>query len=97
MAIAIVAAMPVRVENAEEFTKGFEELVRHVIAEPGNRLYQLFKSRKDGRLFVIEIFDDEGALKAHMESEHFRKGSHALAHLVEGEVDSLVLDAIGNL
>ncbi len=43
-------------------------------AEPGCRFYQPTRSVDDPRVFLIlEIYDDEAALKAHAESDHFKQ------------------------
>jgi quinol monooxygenase YgiN len=42
-------------------------------AEPGCRTYVVHQSLEDAREFVIyEQYDDEAALQAHRESEHFK-------------------------
>jgi (4S)-4-hydroxy-5-phosphonooxypentane-2,3-dione isomerase len=50
-------------------------------AEPGCRTYVVHQSLEDAREFVIyEQYDDEAALQAHRESEHFK--THVLGDAV---------------
>jgi quinol monooxygenase YgiN len=51
-----------------------EELTPLSRAEPGNRHYQAQRSVEDPRHFLLyEIYDDEAAYQAHMETEHFAR------------------------
>lgn len=61
---------------------GREELVRDAVrqlvplsrAEPGCRFYQPHADPADPRVFrLFEIYDDEAAYKAHVDSEHFQR------------------------
>lgn len=61
---------------------GREELVRDAVrqlvplsrAEPGCRFYQPHAEPADPRVFrLFEIYDDEAAYKAHVDSEHFQR------------------------
>jgi quinol monooxygenase YgiN len=49
-----------------------EELTPLSRAEPGNRHYQAQRSTEDPRhFFLYEVYEDEAAYQAHMETEHF--------------------------
>jgi quinol monooxygenase YgiN len=51
-----------------------EELTPLSRAEPGNRHYQAQRSAEDPRhFFLYEIYADEAAYQAHMETEHFTR------------------------
>ncbi|MBA2557333.1 MAG: antibiotic biosynthesis monooxygenase [Chloroflexi bacterium] len=69
--------------------EGEEEKVRQIIetmlplsrAEPGCRTFIAHRSVEDPRVFFLyEQYDDEAAVKAHTETEHFRK--HVLGDAV---------------
>jgi quinol monooxygenase YgiN len=63
-----------------------EELTQPSRAEPGNRFYQASRSPEDPRwFFLYEIYDDEAAYQAHMESPHFTRlaRDEAIPHLLE--------------
>ncbi len=64
-----------------EAKPGEEEAVANVLrtmtpltrAEPGCRMYIAHRSTEDPRSFLIyEQYEDEAALQAHRESEHFK-------------------------
>ena len=51
-----------------------EELTPLARAEPGNRYYQAQRSVEDPtHFFLCEIYEDEAAYQAHMETEHFTR------------------------
>jgi quinol monooxygenase YgiN len=51
-----------------------EELTPISRSEPGNRFYQASRSPDDPRhFFLYEIYEDEAAYQAHMESQHFTR------------------------
>jgi quinol monooxygenase YgiN len=51
-----------------------EELTPLSRAEPGNRYYQAQRSVEDPRhFFLYEIYEDEAAYQAHMETAHFTR------------------------
>ena len=63
--------------------------------EPGNRMYQLTRSRAEPRLYkVFEMYDDQAALEAHGASDHYKEGGRKLRDLAEGRPEVEVLDAV---
>jgi quinol monooxygenase YgiN len=63
-----------------------EELTPLSRAEPGNRYYQAQRSPEDPRhFFLYEIYEDEAAYHAHMETEHFTRlaKEEAIPNLLE--------------
>src|SRR4051812_46779954 len=51
-----------------------EELGPLSRAEPGNRFYQAQRPPEDPQhFFLYEIYDDEAAYQAHMDTEHFTR------------------------
>ena len=94
--IGVVAVIRAREGREPEFEQVFAELAAKVkAAEPGNRMYQLTRSRTEPRTYkVLEMYDDQAALEAHGASDHYREGGRKLRDLVEGRPDVEVLDAV---
>ena len=57
-----------------EFIAAAKEMMAAVRAnEPGNKLYQFFKSRKEADTYVVlEIYENDEAAKFHTKADHFR-------------------------
>ena len=96
MAIGVIATLKVQGGKGQEFEKVFEELAGQVRAnEPGNKLYQVFKSRKEADTYVVmEIYQDQAALDAHGKSDHFKAAGPKLGPTLAGRPDILYLDSI---
>ena len=95
--IGVVAVIRAKEGREAEFEQVFAEMTAQVKAgEPGNRMYQLTKSRTEPRTYkVLEMYDDPAALEAHGSSDHYREGGRKLRELVEGRPEVEVLDAVG--
>ena len=96
MAIGIVATLKVQPGKGSEFEAVFNELAGKVRAnEPGNKLYQIFKSRKDGDTYIVmEIYQDQAALEAHGKSDHFRAAGPKLGPVLAGRPDVQYFDSV---
>ena len=96
MTIGVIATLKVQSGKGQEFEKVFGELAGQVRAnEPGNKLYQVFKSRKEPDTYVVmEIYQDQAALDAHGKSDHFRAAGPKLGPTLAGRPDILYLDSI---
>ncbi|WP_049732420.1 putative quinol monooxygenase [Rhizobium ecuadorense] len=65
--------------------------------EPGNRLYDLFRSRtRPGTYMLVEIYDDEAALAAHRASSHMAAHRPKTAPFVSGEPEIETFDVVGH-
>ncbi|MDE2463872.1 MAG: antibiotic biosynthesis monooxygenase [Alphaproteobacteria bacterium] len=86
MAIAVVATLKVAQGKEAEFEGVFRELSAQVRAnEPGNKLYQLCRSKADSSVYVVmEMYADDAALKAHGASEHFKAAGPKLGPCLAG-------------
>ena len=72
MAVVLVARWLAKEGREERVFAILEELAPASRAEPGCRYYQPCRDREDPRRFLIfETYDDDDALRAHSESEHF--------------------------
>jgi len=89
MAVGVIASIKVLDGKQAEFEKVFTELAAQVRAnEPGNKLYQLCKSKTDPTAYVVmELYDDDAALKAHAQTEHYKAAGPKIGPLAGGPPD----------
>ena len=81
--IALLAKMSVVEGKEAEFESVMGELIEKVRAnEPGNKLYTLVKN--DSGYTVMELYENQEALVAHGQSEHFRAAGPKFAGLLAG-------------
>ena len=81
--IALIAKLKVAPGKESEFEKVMLGLAKQVRAnESGNHLYTLVKD--DDGYSVMELYEDDAALAAHGQSEHFRKAGAKFAGLMAG-------------
>jgi quinol monooxygenase YgiN len=95
--IGIVATIKAQAGKGAEFEAVFAELAAKVRAdEPGNKLYQLTKSRTEPDTYkVLELYVDQDAIAAHREAPHFRELGRRMGEFMDGRAQVEVLDAIG--
>ena len=96
MGIGVVATLKVQDGKGAELESVFAGLAAQVRAvEPGNKLYQLCKSRGDADTYVVmEIYDDEAAIEAHRKSDHFRAAGPKLGAVLAGWPDVQLFDFV---
>ena len=96
MSIGIIATLKVQEGKEAELESVFATLAPAVRAnEPGNRLYTLYRSRKDKSTFVVmEVYADEDALKAHGKTDHFRAASPKIGAVLAAPPDIHYMDAV---
>lgn len=96
MAIGVVATLKVQDGKQADFEAVFRDLMAQVRAnEPGNKLYQVCKSKADPTTYVVmELYENEDALKAHGASEHFKAAGPKLAPCMGGKPDIQYFDTI---
>ena len=94
--LGIVATLKVQDGKGPEFEAVFKRLAEKVRAnEPGNKLYQLCKSRSDPNTYkVLEIYQDQDAVTAHGTSDHFREIGREMGAFLAGRPDVETLDAV---
>jgi quinol monooxygenase YgiN len=74
MAYVVAAHWHAKDGSEDRVAEIIEELTPLSRAEPGVRYYQAQRAPDDPRhFFLYEIYDDEAAYQAHMESEHFTR------------------------
>jgi len=96
MAIGVVATLKVAEGKNSEFESVFRGLASQVKAnEPGNKLYQVCKSKSDSQTYVVmEIYADQAALEAHGKSDHFKAAGPKIAPTMAGRPDIQYFDTI---
>lgn len=92
--IALLARLNVAAGKEAEFEKVMLELAAEVRAnEPGNQLYTLVKDAEG--YAVMELYDDDEALKAHGASAHFKAAGAKFAGLMAGRPELKQFEVIG--
>lgn len=96
MAIGIIARLKIQEGKNEEFEKIFSELAAAVHAnESGNNFYALHRSRDDNTTFVVlEQYEDQAALDAHGQSDHFKTIGAKMGACLAGRPEIEYLDAV---
>ncbi|MGD0189392.1 MAG: putative quinol monooxygenase [Rhizomicrobium sp.] len=96
MTVGIVATLKAQEGKESEFEAVFRELAAAVRAnEPGNKLYSVFRSRKDkGTYIVMEMYENEDAVQAHRKADHFRAAGPKIGAALAGAPDVAYFDAI---
>jgi len=67
----------------------------HTRLEPGNEVYDLYRSEGDGVAFhLFERYTDAGALEAHRASEHYKTYRAAIPALLAEPIGVVVLNEV---
>ncbi len=92
--IALLARLKVAAGKENEFEAVMLDLAAQVRAnEPGNQLYTLVKD--DEGYAVMELYDDDEALRAHGASDHFKAAGAKFAGLMAGRPELKRFEVIG--
>ena len=92
--IALLARLNVATGKEADFETTMLELAAEVRAnEPGNHLYTLVKD--DEGYAVMELYDDEEALKTHGASAHFKAAGAKFAGMMAGRPEIKRFQVIG--
>lgn len=95
--IALVASFKVEPANSEAFEAVIAELTAATLAnEPGTKLYQLCRSKKDPTTYrLLELYESQEALDTHMQSEWFKSAGPKIGELVAERPVLEKLDTVG--
>lgn len=86
--ITIIAKITVKPGMAQVFTAGFSGLAPESRKEAGCISYNLFSDLKDGNVFyTVEEWENEEAIKKHMQSPHFLKATAGFAEIQDRETE----------
>ena len=92
--IALLARLKVAEGKESDFERVMLELAAQVRAnEPGNQLYTLVKD--DEGYAVMELYDDDEALRTHGASDHFKAAGAKFAGLMAGRPDIKRFKVVG--
>ena len=92
--IALFARLKVAAGKEKAFEAAMLELAAQVRAnEPGNQLYTLVKDAEG--YAVMELYDDDEAVRAHGASAHFKAAGEKLAELLAGRPELQRFEVIG--
>jgi quinol monooxygenase YgiN len=96
MTIGVIARVQVAPGKGAEFEAIFAEQAATVRqGEPGNRLYQLVRSREDPTSYVVmELYEDEAAFEAHRSSQALAANRPRIAPLLAGRTIVEIYDAV---
>jgi quinol monooxygenase YgiN len=96
MAIGVIATLKVADGKNADFEAVFRDLAAQVKAnEPGNKLYQVAKSRADASTYIVmELYADQAALEAHGKSDHFKAAGPKIGPTLAGRPDIAYFDTI---
>ena len=96
MAIGLIVRLKTNPGKGPEFEAAFARQAAGVRAnEPGNKLYQLVRSREDPDAYVVmELYDDEAALAAHRNAPHMVENRPNMAGLVAPGTSIEIFDAV---
>lgn len=96
MAIGVIATLKVLPGKGGDLEAVFKDLAAEVRAnEPGNRFYELCKSRTEADTYVVmEMYEDQAAIETHGKSGHFRKAGPGIGACLAGRPDIKYLDSV---
>lgn len=96
MTIGVIARVTIVPGKGKEFEAAFAVQAKGVRAnEPGNKLYQLVKSREDDNVYVVmELYDSDADLEAHRSAAHMVANRPAMVPLIGGKTVVEIYDAV---
>ena len=95
--IFIVVKNPVRPEFADDWVDLVEEFTSASRAEPGNILFEWYRSVEDPNTYVlVEAFRDAAAGEAHVQSDHFRTATGQLRKWLAAVPEIVHVEAPGD-
>jgi quinol monooxygenase YgiN len=95
MGIGLIVRLKVHPGKGPEFEAAFAKQAAGVRAnEPGNKLYQLVRSREDKDVYVVmELYDAESDLAVHREAPHMVENRSVIGPLVAERLGFEIFDA----
>lgn len=86
--IAVYAKGIVSDDNSKEFIELATKLIEETRKEAGNVSYELIRGVDSKNLFAfLEKWESQEALKAHMNTKHFKSIVPQIGKLLEGELE----------
>ncbi len=96
MAVGVLATIRIQAGKNAEFEAVAQEMMAAVRAnEPGNKMYQFCKSKKEDTTYVVmELYADQAALEAHGQSNHFKTIGPKMGPFMAGRPEVAYYDAV---
>ena len=93
--IGIVATLKVAEGKSAEFEAAALKLVAAVNAnEPGCLYYGLYKTDDPHTYVMMERYQDQAAVDAHRQTDHFKELGRAMGPFMQGRPDVQVLEQV---
>ena len=94
--VAVIAKLPAAEGKRAELATALQALLDATNDEPGTKNYILHEDQKDPNLlWMYELYTDADALTAHQGSDAFKTIGPALAGLVGGAPELIMLTPVG--
>ena len=91
--IVLQATIPVATDHREEMIEAAIELAEQSRAEDGTIDYRVTTDIEEPSVFrVFEQYEDEAAMNAHLESDHYERFQNRIGEWIDGEVDLIRYD-----
>ncbi|KAI9026323.1 hypothetical protein DFJ74DRAFT_663992 [Hyaloraphidium curvatum] len=85
MPVRILASINVKPGSEAALIAEFGPMCKASRAEPGCREYTLTQDQEKSTVFwVVEMYDDDAAIQAHFDSEHFKGLGPKIGPLLDG-------------
>ena len=94
--IGVVATMKVKPDQVPAFEEAMKGLVKATRSnEPGVKVYNFCRSRKEPTTYIVmEIYQDQATLDAHMKSDWFRAAGPKLQPCLADRPNLEMFDAV---
>jgi quinol monooxygenase YgiN len=93
--IHVIASMRVKEGAQEQILPIIKQLVAETVKETGCKRYECTKDLRDNRhLLMLETWESQAHLDAHMQSAHFKALLPQIAALCDEPMDVTVTEAI---
>lgn len=92
--ISVIAKLRAKAGSEAEFEAVAREMVLACQAEPLSRGYTLWKTAEAGLYTIVEVYDDEAGLAAHVQTDHYRQIGRRMGALMDGRPEITRLHSV---
>lgn len=94
--ITVLATFRPKPDAVAQVLEVLDGMVEPTRAEPGNQIYDLYKSEEDDvvTFHLFEVYDDDAALQAHRDSAHYKTYRAAITDHLVAPIDVIVMAAV---
>ena len=97
MSIHAMAEIEPKEDDFDEVVSILSELVERSRGEPGNVVYDLFANEDGKTLHIVEVWEDEASLKAHMSTDEFSNAIDKIGRRVSKPPRTFKMKPVGSL